>query len=149
MAPGQDAYDPDQLRITFDLHLVDPSARHGGFTLAEWRGLQLQQLEATSIGSWPLPLLGPHLARMVRRASSDQSLDMAVSPRNHPSEDVAAWLLGGPVSHSPAGRLVARNGYATTSTAGQMRLTAVSARQPIGIDWALLPDRGDSRTRDA
>jgi enediyne polyketide synthase len=132
--------------FVFDLTISDA----GRSVVEEWYGLRLRAVGALDLRPWPVELLGPYLARSLRRWQPGVAVDLTVAPAartdRYRTRAVATWLTGSGVEHTADGRLVptgpgARAGRSpglSASHLGGYLLVAAgtgAGTGPVAVDW--------------
>lgn len=141
---GRLALHARQRRQDGDDFVFDVSVRDGdGHLVERWLGLALRAIAPVPRREWPAPLLGPYLARGLRRWRPGLDLDLAVAPaaRNDQrrTEAIATWLTAGAKPSQ----------LSASHLDGHVLVAAASGR--IAVDWERVgttvaplpdPDRG-------
>jgi enediyne polyketide synthase len=126
--------------FVFDVTVSDA----GRSVVEEWRGLALRAIGPVDAPQWPVELLGPYLARGLRRWRPEVTVDCAVAPAHrterHRTRAVATWLVGAGVEHAADGRLVAARGGTVSASHLDGWVLVASAPGRVAVDWERVAD---------
>jgi enediyne polyketide synthase len=130
--------DQDADTFLFDLAISDA----GRSVVEEWRGLRLRDVGPLPV-DWrtlPIGLLGPFLARSLRRWQPQVDVDLAVAPARrtdrHRTAALAGWLSGARVEHAADGRLLVAGAGSASASHLDGRLLVAAGANGVAVDWA-------------
>ncbi|MFF4891888.1 SDR family NAD(P)-dependent oxidoreductase [Micromonospora chersina] len=128
----------------FDVTVIDAD----GSPVERWTGLRLRAVGPVENAVWPAELVGPLVARRLRRWRPELRVDLAAAPAGRGDRErsraLAGWLLGGEVRADATGRLrpgvpatpLGWRGISVSHLDGHL-LTAAADR-PVGVDWEVV-----------
>ncbi|GAB3159102.1 type I polyketide synthase [Micromonospora sonneratiae] len=119
----------------FDLTVTDA----GGSVVEQWHGLRLRAVAPLPYPAWPAELVGPYLARSLRRWQPDVGIDLVSVPARRGdralTRALAAWLVDAPVRHAANGRLVAKGPTGVSASHLDDHLLVAAGRGAVAVDW--------------
>ncbi|NYT95313.1 type I polyketide synthase [Salinispora sp. H7-4] len=128
----------------FDLTVIDAD----GTAVERWTGLRLRAVGPVENPVWPVELLGPLVARRLRRWRPELRVDLAAATAGRADRDrgriLAGWLLDGPVRADATGRprpvaAAIPSGWRGVSVSHlDGHLLAAAADRPVGVDWEVV-----------